>query len=668
MLERRRFFGQDSGPVKDNVMVFTYDDPGSDTQVALFTSPFFDDNEVTLSYNTYLDGSNLGEVSEITLTGGSSHTVELHWFGNISSNYSDVFRLWLTTGPLFTLDCSRMEFNGCDFVLHGDARLKHLILNNLNIRAFSGMQLGVANSANGEFCKIEMNNTCLSNFSANVLGHLECKNTIFARNGSDDWYPIMLDAYYSDTLDLSKVSFLGEVFKCRISLTNSSNLRNIYINLDPNQLIIKNEPWTFTGNESTTVYYNSNYNYNVIADVFPNWNLVPINLGNISPTSLEISVPSEISAMTTSFTCTYTLFYSEGFTKTGTFTWTTEQNTTSSPIVKTVTFSLEGLTATANFTHSALTTIPGSLNRSEVKAGDVYCVNGEDVGFFRYNNYVGEVIGVCVIPPSHDVYGNGCGAIISTRAVNYYDTTGSQVPTRYYPGATKMSNSYNTMYSFGTIGNQSTTAVSSTTNDSYLDTGYAFASDMFASTGTPCLNDSNSGYYSMLGNRSEYILPSPYLTDGSRNNAYSSGTNSFIRFDGKEKTEYAITHGTSGTSYNNDPVAFACHNYGGLSGIRKGEWYMPDLGEIGYLAARLKTIRETFQFLINKGCEVSDLNSGYETYGDAYGVLSFMGIISNQYSGYTSDYHARYFSWSEGRIRHARYNSYKLAAHAFLQV
>ena len=71
---------------------------------------------------------------------------------------------------------------------------------------------------------------------------------------------------------------------------------------------------------------------------------------------------------------------------------------------------------------------------------------------------------------------------------------------------------------------------------------------------------------------------------------------------------------------------------------------MPDLGEIGYLAARLKTIRETFQFLINKGCEVSDLNSGYETYGDAYGVLSFKGIISNQYSGYTSDYHARYFN------------------------
>lgn len=43
---------------------------------------------------------------------------------------------------------------------------------------------------------------------------------------------------------------------------------------------------------------------------------------------------------------------------------------------------------------------------------DYYYVSLEDFDSY-HNNFNGHVVGVCVIPTSHDVYGNGSSAIMS---------------------------------------------------------------------------------------------------------------------------------------------------------------------------------------------------------------------------------------------------------------
>lgn len=100
------------------------------------------------------------------------------------------------------------------------------------------------------------------------------------------------------------------------------------------------------------------------------------------------------------------------------------------------------------------------------------------------------------------------------------------------------------------------------------------------------------------------MCPSPYLSDGSKNPLYFTAGQALCDMNGKSNTNIlvnlsAIKTQTSGAFENiqaNYPAAMACHMYH-TSGTQQGDWYLPAMGELGYLYARAKKINETLTSL-----------------------------------------------------------------------
>jgi hypothetical protein len=100
------------------------------------------------------------------------------------------------------------------------------------------------------------------------------------------------------------------------------------------------------------------------------------------------------------------------------------------------------------------------------------------------------------------------------------------------------------------------------------------------------------------------MCPSPYLSDSSKNPLYFTAGQALCDMNGKSNTNIlvnlsAINTQTSGAFENvqaNYPAAMACHMYH-TSGTNQGDWYLPAMGELGYLYARAKKINETLTSL-----------------------------------------------------------------------
>lgn len=131
------------------------------------------------------------------------------------------------------------------------------------------------------------------------------------------------------------------------------------------------------------------------------------------------------------------------------------------------------------------------------------------------------------------------------------------------------------------------------------------------------------------------MCPSPYLSDGSRNPLYFTVGQALCDMDGKSNTNVlvnlsAIKTQTSGEFSNiqaNYPAAMACHMYH-TSGTQQGDWYLPAMGELGYVYVRAKKINET---LVSLGS--SAVTYGVPTDWDKLG--SFLWS-SSEYSGNNS--------------------------------
>lgn len=132
-------------------------------------------------------------------------------------------------------------------------------------------------------------------------------------------------------------------------------------------------------------------------------------------------------------------------------------------------------------------------------------------------------------------------------------------------------------------------------------TSYAYLpSDKFR--GTQCAHDTDAYYY----DTSCTPIPSPYLTDGSRNPGYyqtispSSSSNALADFDGIGNTEKIITQrGTK--DYNSwtpdrttaaDYPAASCCDMFYTEGTSQGDWYLPACGELGYIMPPFNKINE----------------------------------------------------------------------------
>ena len=209
-------------------------------------------------------------------------------------------------------------------------------------------------------------------------------------------------------------------------------------------------------------------------------------------------------------------------------------------------------------------------------------------------------IGVVVIPASHDVYGTGECAVMSLRLMStkdpkngttsvtscvYYGQTDTPTPLPKYP------NFPVTKYD-GTVVNGS----------------YAYLPQDF--------NDYNNDGIIDFSYWDSPKIESPYDPDFNRNLAYYQTSvnpdNAFSDFNGIENTNmliklhtyeniYTVSSITNGIGAKFAPAAVCCHLYQPF-GTNQGDWYLPALGELGYICPFyrkniknvLKTLNDTY--------------------------------------------------------------------------
>ena len=262
--------------------------------------------------------------------------------------------------------------------------------------------------------------------------------------------------------------------------------------------------------------------------------------------------------------------------------------------------------------------------------------SGTDFSKYSADRYV--PIGVVVVPGTHDVYGDGSCGVMSLKEMSC--DTPSEGSTSYqyvYWGV------YGDDISLPNLDQAPTGNTSSgipTNQNSYA----YLPSDKFSDT--QCAHDTDVSYY----NTSYMPIPSPYLTDGSRNPGYyqtsspSSSNNALADFDGIGNTEKIITQrGTKDysswtpnrTTEADYPAASCCDMFH-TEGTQQGDWYLPACGELGYIMPPLDKINDA----IDKMRTAYDSFVGVEL-GINYGYWSSTEYSNNR---------ARYVGTNHGNV------------------
>lgn len=283
-----------------------------------------------------------------------------------------------------------------------------------------------------------------------------------------------------------------------------------------------------------------------------------------------------------------------------------------------------------------------TININDVQVGDIciYDYATDSKIFVNVDNlkyYADEsrytLVGVVVIPTSHNVYGDGSCAVMSLKEMNYESnaTQGTVTSTYMYFGQRNVDTS---VPNYGNV---------ITTNGTVVTAS--------------CLPNEDGEYTSTTN-----MSPSPYNSDGTRNELYYdttvSSTNALSDFNGKENTKIladlhtannlsttsVITNSnTSGYS----PAAACCYVYSPIgTETSRGDWYLPACGELGYVYTKMKTINNTLT-VINElfGNAVSVLVGTNKSYWTSTETSNVRAMFVNMTSGmvqYTNKYNGRY--------------------------
>lgn len=267
----------------------------------------------------------------------------------------------------------------------------------------------------------------------------------------------------------------------------------------------------------------------------------------------------------------------------------------------------------------------------------IVLVHNEDINTDTYPASRYTPIGVVIIPNSHDVYGDGSCGVMSLKSMNC-DTpaTGGTSEQQmhwgdYDTGISGLSDFYqvptgNTLYGIPTN-----------------KTSYAYLpSDKFS--GTRCAHDTDA-YYD-----SQAYIPSPYLTDGSRNSGYYQTTsplttgNALADFDGRDNTDKIIAQRgtkdyvswTPASESEADYPAASCCDMFHTEGTQQGDWYLPACGELGYIMPPFNKINDA-------------IDKMRTAYGSSVGVQ--LGTNGSYWSSteYSSNF-ARYVGTDRGGV------------------
>lgn len=237
-------------------------------------------------------------------------------------------------------------------------------------------------------------------------------------------------------------------------------------------------------------------------------------------------------------------------------------------------------------------------------------------------------IGVVVVPGTHNVYGDGSCGVISLKNMSYktpqegsnkynlYNNNDEDgVGIRWGQGDM---NTIPSLHNFTQIC-QVTQSLGESLGDSEGNivgqgNNVYIPSDFFSKNGYQCPHDKNVYYNKYNSNSSG--APSPYFTDDSRNPHYyqktppSSEDNALSDFNGRYNTQIlcslAITQEDWKTAseiindYNNgySPAACCCWRYH-TNGTQEGDWYLPSMGELGYIVARCTKVDEAISLILN---------------------------------------------------------------------
>lgn len=242
----------------------------------------------------------------------------------------------------------------------------------------------------------------------------------------------------------------------------------------------------------------------------------------------------------------------------------------------------------------------------------------------RYPSNKYTPIGIVVVPGTHNVYGDGSCGVMSLKPMH------CNTPST---GGTSEQSMYWGVYGTNISGLRDLDRVPTGNTLNGIPTGSNSSgylpSDKFSST--QCAHDTDAYY------NNDPFIPSPYLTDGSRNPGYyqtsspSSSDNALADFDGIGNTEKIIAErGTKdynswkpGRLTQNDYPAASCCDMFYTEGTSQGDWYLPACGELGYIMPPFNKINDA-------------IDKMRTAYGSSVGVEMFTSNYywsSSEYSG-----------------------------------
>ena len=242
-----------------------------------------------------------------------------------------------------------------------------------------------------------------------------------------------------------------------------------------------------------------------------------------------------------------------------------------------------------------------------------------------------------VVPGIHDVYGDGSCGVMSLKPMNCNTpSTGGTSEQEMYWGVRGTD--------ILTLPNLDQVPTGNTANG--IPTGQTniglLPSDKFS--GTQCAHDTDVSYFNTL----VLPIPSPYLTDGSRNPGYyqtsspSSSNNALADFDGIGNTEKIITQRgtkdynswTPGRTTAADYPAASCCDMFYTEGTSQGDWYLPACGELGYIMPPFNKINEAIgKMRTAYGLSVGVELNTYDEYWSSTEYNSDSARRVNMYSG-----------------------------------